>query len=85
MQPDAEHLHHVIYQRFETLRFRHDRARHFLTIVFLTIFNFPYIASGVYFANNTPALMSIFVVYILSYLLIYFSLSPRFLLRDEKK
>ena len=85
MQPDAEHLHHVIYKRFETLNFRHDRARHFLTIVFLTIFNFPYIASGVYFASNTPALMSIFVVYILSYLLIYFSLSPRFLLRDEKK
>ena len=85
MQPDAEHLHHVIYQRFGTLKFRHNRARHFLTIVFLTIFNFPYIASGVYFANSTPALISIFVVYILSYLLIYFSLSPRFLLRDEKK
>jgi len=84
MHPDAEHLHHVIYQRFETLRFRHDRARHFFTVVFLTIFNFPYIASGVYFANNTPALISIFVVYILSYLLIYFSLSPRFLLKDKK-
>ena len=85
MQPDAEHLHHVIYKRFETLKFRHDRARHFFTILFLTIFNFPYIASGVYFANNTPALMSMFMVYIFSYLLIYFSLSPRFLLRDEKK
>ena len=85
MQPDAEHLHHVIYKRFEPLKFRHDRARHLFTIVFLTIFNFPYIASAVYFANNTPALMSIFVVYIFSYLLIYFSLSPRFLLRDEKK
>ena len=85
MQPDAEHLHHVIYKRFEPLKFRHDRARHFFTILFLTIFNFPYIASGVYFANNTAALMSIFVAYIFSYLLIYFSLSPRFLLRDEKK
>ena len=85
MQPDAEHLHHIIYKRFESLKFRHDRARHFFTIIFLTIFNFPYIASAVYFANNTPALISIFVVYILSYLLIYFSLSPRFLLRDDEK
>ena len=85
MQPDAEHLHHVIYKRFETLNFRRDRARHFLTIVFLTIFNFPYIASAGYFSNNTLALISIFIVYILSYLLIYFSLSPRFLISDEKK
>ena len=85
MQPDAEHLHHVIYMRFETLNFRHDRARHFLTIVFLTIFNFPYIASAVYFSDNTPALLSIFIVYILSYLLIYFSLSPRFLISNDKK
>ena len=83
MQPDAEHLHHVVYQRFETLKFRHDRVRHFCTIFFLTIFNFPYIASAVYFANNTLALMSIFIAYIVSYLLIYFSLNPRFLLRNE--
>ena len=85
MQPDAEHLHHVIYKRFKKIKFKHDRVRHFFTIVFLTIFNFPYIASAVYFANNTPALIVIFIVYILSYLLIYFALSPRFLLRDEKK
>jgi UDP-N-acetylmuramyl pentapeptide phosphotransferase/UDP-N-acetylglucosamine-1-phosphate transferase len=85
MQPDAEHLHHVIYKRFETIQFRHDRARHFFTIVFLTIFNFPYIASAVYFSDNTAALISIFIVYVLSYLLIYFSLSPRFLLSNDKK
>ena len=85
MQPDAEHLHHVIYKRFKKLNFRHDRARHLLTVVFLTIFNFPYIASAVYFADNTPALVSIFIVYILSYLLIYFSLSPRFLISNDKK
>ena len=85
MQPDAEHLHHVIYMRFKQLEFRHDRARHFFTIIFLTIFNFPYIAAAVFFANNSMALILIFIVYMLSYLLIYFSLSPRFLLRDEKK
>ncbi len=85
MQPDAEHLHHVIYKRFKKLKFKHDRARHFFTIIFLTILNFPYIASAIYFAENTIALMIIFIVYILSYLLIYFALSPRFLLRDEKK
>tara|TARA_Y100001935_G_scaffold20132_1_gene14717 strand:+ start:1446 stop:2534 length:1089 start_codon:yes stop_codon:yes gene_type:complete len=85
MQPDAEHLHHVIYKRFKKIKFKHDRVRHFFTIVFLSIFNFPYITSAVYFANNTPALMIIFFVYILSYLLIYFALSPRFLLRNEKK
>lgn len=84
LQPDAEHLHHVVYKRFKKINFKKDRARHFFTIVFLTIFNFPYIASAVYFANNTLALMSIFAVYVLSYLLIYFALSPRFLLRDEK-
>tara|TARA_Y100000996_G_scaffold319077_1_gene255180 strand:+ start:4377 stop:5459 length:1083 start_codon:yes stop_codon:yes gene_type:complete len=83
MQPDAEHLHHVIYKRFKKINFKNDRARHFFTVVFLTIFNFPYIASAVYFANNTLALMTIFAVYVLSYLLIYFALSPRFLLRDK--
>ena len=59
MQPDAEHLHHVIYMRFETLKFRHDRARHFfinsLMYFYFTIFNFPYIAKTVYFSDNTPA------------------------------
>ena len=85
LQPDAEHLHHIIYKRFKKINFKNDRARHFFTIIFLTIFNFPYIASAVYFANNTPALMIIFMVYILSYFLIYFALSPRFLLKDEKK
>ncbi len=85
MQPDAEHLHHVVYKRFKKLKFKDDRFRHFFTVMFLTILNFPYIASAIYFADNTLALMSIFVVYIFSYLLVYFSLSPRFLLSDEKK
>tara|TARA_Y200000002_G_C22686987_1_gene666331 strand:- start:1199 stop:2284 length:1086 start_codon:yes stop_codon:yes gene_type:complete len=84
LQPDAEHLHHIIYKRFKKLKFKHDRARHFFTVIFLTIFNFPYIASAIYFANNTMALVIIFIVYILSYLLIYFALSPRFLLRNEQ-
>ena len=85
MQPDAEHLHHVVYKRFKKIKFKKERTRHFFTIIFISIFNFPYIASAVYFANNTPALMIIFTVYVLSYLLIYFALSPRFLLKDEKK
>ena len=84
LQPDAEHLHHIIYKRFKKLKFKHDRARHFFTVIFLTIFNFPYIASAIYFANNTIALVIIFIVYILSYLSIYFALSPRFLLRNEQ-
>tara|TARA_Y100001935_G_C17305022_1_gene511743 strand:+ start:1956 stop:3041 length:1086 start_codon:yes stop_codon:yes gene_type:complete len=84
MQPDAEHLHHVIYKRLKKLNFKDDRLRHLFVIIFISILNFPYIMSAIYFANNTAALISIFVLYVTSYLMIYFSLSPRFLLRNEK-
>ena len=84
MQPDAEHLHHVIYKRMKKLKFRHERARHFFTVIFITLFNLPYLCATMYFAENTPALMAIFATYIFSYLLIYFALSPRFLMSNEK-
>ena len=84
MQPDAEHLHHMVYKRLKKLKFKDDRLRHLVTVAFLTIFNFPYLMAAIYFANNTAALISIFVVYVFSYLLTYFSLSPRFLIRSEK-
>ena len=84
MQPDAEHLHHVIYKRLKKLKFHDDRLRHLLVVVFLTILNFPYIMAAIYFAYNSAALIIIFIMYFFSYLLIYFSLSPRFLLRSEK-
>ena len=84
MHPDAEHLHHVIYKRLKKLKFQDDRIRHLFVVVFLTILNFPYIMAAIYFANNTAALISIFIMYLFSYLLVYFSLSPRFLLRSEK-
>tara|TARA_X000000950_G_scaffold14564_1_gene15738 strand:+ start:9952 stop:11034 length:1083 start_codon:yes stop_codon:yes gene_type:complete len=84
MQPDAEHLHHVIYERLKKLKFRHERARHFFTVVFITLFNLPYLCATMFFVENTPALMAIFAAYIFSYLLIYFALSPRFLMSNEK-
>jgi len=79
MQPDAEHLHHVIYKRMKKLKFRHERARHFFTVIFITLFNLPYLCATMYFSKNTPALVAIFATYIFSYFLIYFSLNPRFL------
>ena len=84
MKPDAEHLHHVIYKRMKKLKFRHERARHFFTVIFITLFNLPYLCATMYFANNTAALIAIFTVYIFTYLLIYFALSPRFLVSNEK-
>ena len=84
MQPDAEHLHHVIYKRMKKLNFRHERAKHFFTVIFITLFNLPYLCATMYFSENTPALMAIFVTYIFSYLLIYFALSPRFLMSNGK-
>ena len=84
MQPDAEHLHHVIYKRMKKLNFRHERARHFFAVIFITLFNLPYLCATMYFAENTPALMAIFATYIFSYLLIYFALSPRFLMSNGK-
>lgn len=84
MQPDAEHLHHVIFLRLNELRFKHERAKHFFTVIFITLFNLPYLCLSLYFLNNSSVLIVIFAAYIVSYLLIYFSLSPRFLLRDEK-
>ena len=84
MQPDAEHLHHVIYKRMKKLKFRHERARHFFTVIFITLFNLPYLCATMYFDENTPALMAIFATYIFSYLLIYFALSPRFLMSNGK-
>ena len=85
MKPDAEHLHHVIYMRMKELKFRHDRARHFFTVVFINLFNLPYLCATMYFAENTPALVAIFFVYIFAYLLIYFALSPRFLMSNGKQ
>ena len=84
MQPDAEHFHHVHLQENEKLKFRHERARHFFTVVFITLFNLPYLCATMYFVENTPALMAIFATYIFSYLLIYFSLNPRFLMSNGK-
>lgn len=84
MQPDAQHLHHLIYKRLKKIKFKHERARHFFTVVFITLFNLPYLVLALYFNEYTPVLIFIFLIYMISYLLIYFSLSPRFLLRDEK-
>ncbi len=84
MHPDAEHLHHVIFKRLKKLRFKNERAKHFFTVIFITLFNLPYLCLSLYFLNNSSVLMVIFAVYIISYLLIYFSLSPRFLVRNEK-
>ena len=84
MQPDAEHLHHVIYKRMKKLSFRHERAKHFFTVVFITLFNLPYLCATMYFSENTPALVAVFGAYIFSYLLIYFSLNPRFLMSNGK-
>ncbi len=84
MQPDAEHLHHMIFKRLKKLKFKNQRAKHFFTVIFIFLFNLPYLCLSLYFMNNSVVLIFIFSAYIISYLLIYFSLSPRFLLRDEK-
>ena len=84
MQPDAEHLHHIIFKRLGKLKFKHERAKHFFTVLFITLFNLPYLCLSLYFLNNSIVLMFITIAYVISYLLIYFSLSPRFLLSNEK-
>ena len=43
LQPDALHLHHVVYKRFKKLKFRKDRAKHFFTVIFISVFNLPYL------------------------------------------
>lgn len=84
MEPDAEHLHHVIFKRMKKIKFKKERARHFFTVCFIVAFNLPYLCLTLYFLNSTNALITIFSVYIISYLLIYFAFSPRFLLVNEK-
>lgn len=84
MLPDAEHLHHMIFKRLKKLKFKNDRAKHFFTVIFIAIHNIPYMCLSLYFLNNSAMLMVIFFLYIISYLSIYFALSPRFLMKDEK-
>lgn len=84
LQPDALHLHHVVYKRFRKLKFKKDNAKHFFTVIFISIFNLPYLCLSLYFNNNTAVLITIFFAYILSYLSIYFALNPRFLMSNGK-
>lgn len=84
MQPDAQHLHHLIYKRMKKINFKHERAKHFFTVVFITLFNLPHMVLAIYFNQYSSVLIVLFFIYVISYLLIYFSLSPRFLLKDEK-
>ena len=84
MKPDAEHLHHLIFKRLKKLKFKKDRARHFFTVTFITFFNLPYLCLSLFFSENTPVLKAIFCAYIVTYLLIYFALSPRFLMSNGK-
>lgn len=84
MEPDAQHLHHLIFKRLKKLHFKNERARHFFTVIFITAFNIPYLCLSFFFNNNTPVLIAIFFAYLVSYLLIYFALSPRFLMSNGK-
>ena len=84
MTPDALHLHHIIFKRLRKIKFKKERARHFFTVLFITLFNLPYLCLTLYFNEVTEVLIAVFFVYIVSYLLIYFALSPRFLLSNEK-
>lgn len=79
LQPDSMHLHHVLLKRLGKLNFKKDRAKHVMVALAIFIFNLPYQMAAVYYYKNSTLLMFIFVFYILSYLLFYFSLSPRFL------
>ena len=83
LQPDSMHLHHVLLKRIGKLNFKKDRAKHLMVALALFIFNLPYQIAAVYYYKNSTLLMFVFAFYILSYLLFYFSLSPRFLLRKE--
>ena len=83
MQPDAMHLHHVILKRLGKLKFKKERMKHFLVGLAIFIFNLPYQIIAVYYYKNSMLLMLVFIFYILSYLLFYFSLSPRFLVRKK--
>ena len=84
LEPDAFHLHHLVYRRLRKIKFRHERAKHFFVVLFLLFFNTPYILAGIYFSSNTMACILIFLSYLVAYILIYFSLSPRFLLSNGK-
>lgn len=85
LKPDAMHLHHVIFKRLNKLNFKNNRTKHFFTVIFITIFNLPYLCLSLYFLNNAYILITIFISYFFTYLLLYFSLSPRFLIKNDKK
>ena len=84
MEPDAEHLHHLIFKKLKKIKFKKDRSRHFFTVLFISTLNFPYMCASFYFMSSSTILMAIFLAYVASYVLIYFSLRPRFLINNEK-
>lgn len=81
MQPDSMHLHHVIYKRLGKLKFKKEGSKHLLVTMAIFIFNLPYLLCAVFYYQNSLLLKAIFIFYILSYLLFYFSLSPKFLIK----
>ena len=82
LQPDSMHLHHVLLKRLGKLKFKTERAKHVLVSLIIFIFNLPYQIVAVFYYKNSFLLIMVFIFYLISYLLFYFSLSPKFLRRS---
>ena len=75
---DNKHLHHLILKKLKKTKLGSENLKHIFVVAIISILNFPFIFSAVYFSSNRLVLIMLFIIYIMFYISIYFFLRPKF-------
>lgn len=75
---DNKHLHHLILKKLKKTKLGTENLKHIFVVAIISIINFPFIFSAVYFSSNKLVLIMLFIIYVVFYITIYFFLRPKF-------
>ena len=77
LEPDDEHLHHMILRRVKKMGINSSNTQHFI-VTFLTFgFYMPFLLGANYFAKDTIILMSLCLIFVSFYFCLYIVLVPK--------
>ncbi|MBA4729885.1 MAG: glycosyltransferase family 4 protein [Gammaproteobacteria bacterium] len=82
LEPDNQHLHHLIYKRVSKLELKSENKKHFLVTFMTFIIYSPFLLGANYFSKDTQILQILTLIFVSIYIVIYFLLAPRGFLRN---
>ena len=77
MNPDDDHLHHLIYKRIKRFNFASENKVHFFVTLSTFVFYMPFLLGANYFSYETNVLQLLSFIFISMYVFIYVLLAPK--------